>query len=110
MLLERLAKEIRAQSLDLKRSWPKFRQDPVGEGLRTFRFAFGKAKDQFHSPTRLLSYVSACSLIIMLITVVGLLDSSRLQKDVTLREDSLIDLENVQLLKIDDEKLAAGIG
>ena len=110
MLLERLAKEIRALSLDLKRSWPRFRQDPVGEGLKTLCFAFGRVKDQFNPPTRLLSYLSACSLIILLVTVVGLLDSSRPQKDVTDRENSFVDLQNVQLLKIDDQSLAAGIG
>jgi len=110
LLVERLAKEIRSLSIDLKHSWPRFREDPVGESLNTLNSVFGKLKEHLHSPSRLLSYLTACLLLTLLAAVVSFIDSSRGLKSATQNAEIFIDPQDVQLLKLNDETIATGIG
>jgi len=110
LLVERLATELRSLSLDLKRAWSRLRRDPVGESLKILHFVFCALKEHLRSPSKVLSYLSACLLFTLLVAVVSLIDSSGRLKNARETADSSIDPRDIQLLKLSDETIAAGIG
>lgn len=110
LLAERLAKQIRSLILDLKRSWPSFIEDPWGVSSKTLRSAFSKVEQHFRSTTRVLSYVTACMLVTSLLVVVILIDSARKSPNESPTGESFVDPQDVQLIKLNDYALNAGIG
>ena len=107
LLAQRLATQIRTLILDLKRSWPAFKQDPWSTSANFFRALFYEVGQLLRSPTRILSYVTACLVIVLVVAVVSLIDRSRHLAHTS--STSEIDPQNVQLIRISDAQ-DVGIG
>jgi TonB family protein len=108
-LIGRLANQVGWLGLDLEQSWSTFRKDPWGVSGKTLHSVSFEVGQQLRSPTRVLSYVSACFLIALVIAVVSLVDSSPKSSNADLIGESLIDPQDIQLIKVNDA-LDAGIG
>src|SRR5258705_979454 len=95
LLAQRLATQIRTLILDLKGSWPAFKQDPWSASANFFHALFYKVGQQLRSPTQILSYVTACFVIVLVVAVVSLIDRSRNLPNTNSAEEMLIDPQNV---------------